>query len=444
MEKDLTTGSPGRALCSFSLPLLGGVIFQQMYNVADSLVAGKLLSEDALSAVGNAYEVTLIYLAFAFGCNIGCSVVIAQLFGAKKLRELKTAVSTNLIFSGVLTMALMLLGFLLVPSLLTLMRVPAGIYAESLHYLNIYTGGLLFLFFYNISSGIFSALGDSRTPFFFLACSSTANVFLDVLFVKLFPHLGVASVAWATFLCQGVSCVLAVAALFRRLRGFATEGRVKLFDWALLRRIIRIALPSTLQQGFISVGNLLIQSIVNGFGGAVMAGYAAAIKVNGFTTTTISTLGTGVSNFTAQNLGAGKPERVKRGLKSGLALMCGVALAFSVVYVVFRSPLIGLFMKDQGSEALTVGCRFLVIVAPFYLLVAVKICADSVFRGAGAMTLFMITTFTALFLRVLLAFVFSSFWESTGIWLAWPVSWAIATTVSVLFYTTGIWKNKSV
>ena len=441
MIKDLTVGPPGKALRNFSLPLLGGVIFQQMYNVADSLIAGKMIGEDALSAVGNAYEVTLIYLAFAFGCNIGCSVVISQLYGAKRIRELKSAVSTNFLFSGALTLLLMVLGFLLMPSLLRLIRLADSIRPAALEYLNIYTAGLLFLFFYNISSGIFSALGDSKTPFWFLACSSTANVFMDILFVRLFPHRGVGAVAWATFLCQGVSCMLAVVTVFRKLRILECEEKPKLFDLAILKRIIRIALPSTLQQCFVSLGNILIQSIVNGFEGAVVAGYAAAIKVNGFTTTTISTLGTGVSNFTAQNLGAGKPDRVRRGMKSGLGLMCAVALVFSLVYVIFRTPLIGLFMKEKGSAALDVGCEFLLIVAPFYILVAIKLCADSVFRGAGAMTLFMATTFTALFLRVLLAFLFSRFWGSTGIWLAWPVSWMMSCSLSVIFYFGGVWKK---
>ena len=441
MIKDLTVGPPGKALRNFSLPLLGGVIFQQMYNVADSLIAGKMIGEDALSAVGNAYEVTLIYLAFAFGCNIGCSVVISQLYGAKRIRELKSAVSTNFLFSGALTLLLMVLGFLLMPSLLRIIRLADSIRPAALEYLNIYTAGLLFLFFYNISSGIFSALGDSKTPFWFLACSSTANVFMDILFVRLFPHRGVGAVAWATFLCQGVSCVLAVVTVFRKLRTLECEEKPKLFDLAILKRIIRIALPSTLQQCFVSLGNILIQSIVNGFEGAVVAGYAAAIKVNGFTTTTISTLGTGVSNFTAQNLGAGKPDRVRRGMKSGLGLMCAVALVFSLVYVIFRTPLIGLFMKEKGSAALDVGCEFLLIVAPFYILVAIKLCADSVFRGAGAMTLFMATTFTALFLRVLLAFPFSRFWGSTGIWLAWPVSWMMSCSLSVIFYFSGVWKK---
>ena len=238
-----------------------------------------------------------------------------------------------------------------------------------------------------------------------------------------------------------MSCVLAVVTVFRKLRTLECEEKPKLFDLAILKRIIRIALPSTLQQCFVSLGNILIQSIVNGFEGAVVAGYAAAIKVNGFTTTTISTLGTGVSNFTAQNLGAGKPDRVRRGMKSGLGLMCAVALVFSLVYVIFRTPLIGLFMKEKGSAALDVGCEFLLIVAPFYILVAIKLCADSVFRGAGAMTLFMATTFTALFLRVLLAFPFSRFWGSTGIWLAWPVSWMMSCSLSAIFYFSGVWKK---
>ena len=167
MNKDLTIGKPEVVLWKFSLPLFGSIIFQQMYNIADSLVAGHYVGENALAAVGNSYEITLIYIAFAFGCNIGCSVIVSQLFGGKKFKELKTAVSTTFISSGILCLVLMALGFILSPELLHLINTPHKIFSDSFLYLNIYTGGLAFLFFYNIATGIFSAMGDSKTPFIF-------------------------------------------------------------------------------------------------------------------------------------------------------------------------------------------------------------------------------------------------------------------------------------
>ena len=217
MNKDLTVGKPESVLWRFCLPLFGSIIFQQLYNLADSFVAGKFVGENALAAVGNSYEITLIFIAFAFGCNIGCSVIVSQLFGARRMADLKTAVYTTLISSGVVCLLLMGLGTLLCTDLLQLINTPEDILPDSKLYLDIYILGLPFVFYYNVATGIFSALGDSKTPFYFLAASSLSNIAVDILFVTAFK-MGVAGVAWATFLCQGVSCVLALVVVFRRFR----------------------------------------------------------------------------------------------------------------------------------------------------------------------------------------------------------------------------------
>ncbi|MBR4195060.1 MAG: polysaccharide biosynthesis C-terminal domain-containing protein, partial [Oscillospiraceae bacterium] len=289
MNRDLTVGKPEGVLWRFCLPLFGSVIFQQLYNIADSLVAGKLIGENALAAVGNSYEITLIFIAFAFGCNIGCSVVVSTFFGAGNYRSLKTTVSTTTLTSGAVCLALMLAGLLGGEALLRLIRTPEELMADSLLYLRIYALGLPFVFFYNISTGIFSALGDSKTPFWFLAVSSTANVAVDVLFVAVFK-MGVAGVAWATFLCQGVSCVLALTAVLLRLKKMETTERPKLFDRLILGQFLKVAVPSVLQQSFISVGNIVIQRVINGFGSGVIAGYAAGVKLNNLVITSFTTL----------------------------------------------------------------------------------------------------------------------------------------------------------
>ena len=286
MNKDLTVGKPETVLWKFCLPLFGSIVFQQLYNIADSLVAGKFISENALAAVGNSYEITLIFIAFAFGCNMGCSIVVSQLFGAKEYNKLKTAVSTACIFSGIICTALMLIGILGCNPLLHLIRTPSEVFSDSKLYLDIYIWGLPFVFFYNIATGIFSALGDSKTPFYFLAVSSTSNIAVDILFVKAF-HMGIAGVAWATFLCQGVSCILAVTAIWIRLKRIPYQGKIALFDCRLLKKIAVIAIPSILQQSFISIGNILIQSVINGFGASVMAGYSAAVKLNNLVITSM-------------------------------------------------------------------------------------------------------------------------------------------------------------
>ena len=440
MIKDLTVGKPERVLWKFSLPLLGSILFQQLYNIADSLVAGKFVGENALAAVGNSYEITLIFIAFAFGCNIGSSVVIAKLFGAKRWNDVKTAVNTTLIASAALCAVLMLLGFLLCPALLRVINTPDEIFADSRLYLNIYIGGLIFLFLYNIATGIFSALGDSTTPFVFLAISSVSNIFVDILFVTAF-HMGVAGVAWATFLCQAVSCVLAVAVVFLRLRQLPSE-RAPLFSGKLLGEITRIAIPSILQQSFISVGNILIQSIINGYGAPVIAGYAAAIKLNNMIITSFTALANGMSNFTAQNLGAKLPDRVREGFRGGAKMVYALAIPVAALYVLASEPLIRLFMTDASALALQTGVSFLRIVSPFYLVVNIKLIADGVLRGSGAMRHFMIGTFTDLILRVVLAFILSATpLGANGIWMSWPIGWSIATTVSLVFYKKGVWKR---
>ncbi len=437
--KDLTSGKPGTVLWKFSIPLLGSIIFQQLYNIADNFVAGKFIGDNALAAVGNGYEVTLIYLAFAFGCNIGCSVVLSQLFGAKRYRDLKTAVNTNFIASGILCVILMAIGFIFIKPLLHLINTPSDIMDDTVLYLNIYTGGLLFLFFYNISTGIFSALGDSKTPFIFLAVSSTANIGADILFVTKF-NMGISGVAWATFICQGVSCILSVAVVFSRLRKIKCE-KPDLFSVPLFKKITRIAVPSILQQGFVSVGNIVIQSIVNSFGTSVIAGYAAAVKINNFAVTCFNTLGNAMSNYCAQNMGAGRKDRIRQGFKSGIIMSSIFALLFTAVFVVFRKQLIGLFMNSSTTDAMVVGTTFLIIISPFFAVVSAKLTGDGVLRGTGAMKYFMITTFTDLLLRVVLAFILSKFFGSTGIWLAWPIGWTVSSILSLTFYGKGVWRK---
>ena len=440
MNKDLTVGKPETVLWRFCIPLFGSILFQQLYNIADSFVAGKFLGEHALAAVGNSYEVTLIFIAFAFGCNMGCSVVASQLFGAKRYEELKTAISTSMIASGALCMVLVGAGLLGSAELLFLIQTPNAIFADSEKYLNIYIWGFPFLLYYNIATGIFSALGDSKTPFLFLAISSTANIVVDILFVSVF-QMGVAGVAWATFLCQGVSCVLAVGAVRKRLSQIVIEKKAPLFSLFLLKKITVIAIPSILQQSFISIGNIVIQSVINGFGPGVIAGYSAAIKLNNLVITSLSTVGNGISNYTAQNLGADILWRIKAGFRASVKMVWTLCLPIAVLYVLAGDFLVGAFMDHPSQLAIVSGSRFVLIVAPFYFVISVKNAADRILRGAGLMRPVMMATFTDLILRVILAVVLSEMWGYLGIWFAWPVGWSIAAALSCWFYKKGPWEK---
>lgn len=444
MNKDLTIGEPSKVLLKFCLPLFGSVIFQQLYNVADSFVAGKFVGEAALAAVGNSYEVTLIFIAFGFGCNIGCSVIASQLFGAKRFAEMKTAVFTALIATGVLCALLMALGFGFSSQLLESIHTPADILADSRLYLDIYILGLPFVFFYNVSTGIFSAMGDSKTPFFFLAASSVSNIGMDILFTTALSTVftrGVDGVAWATFLCQGVSCILALLFVFKRFTRIETAWKPKLFSWSLLGKISVVAVPSILQQSFISVGNIIIQGVINSFGSAVIAGYSAAVKLNNLVITSLTTLGNGISNFSAQNLGAGKMDRIRSGFRVGLRLVWTLCVPFALLYFFLGKSLVYLFLNDESGEAMQTGVLFLRIVAPFYFVVAAKLVSDGVLRGMGRMRQFMSATFTDLILRVVLAFALSKLWGVMGIWASWPIGWSVATAMSLFFYGS-IWRKR--
>lgn len=441
----MTEGSPSKILWRFSLPLLLSVVFQQLYSIVDSVVAGRYVGVDALAAVGASYPVTMIFIAIATGCNIGCSIIISQYFGAKQYREMKTAVYTALLSVLCLSLLLTLAGTLLCNTVMQLLNTPANVFSDSALYLRIYIWGLAFLFLYNIATGIFTALGDSRTPLYFLIFSSVSNIILDLVFVIVF-QMGVAGVAWATFLCQGVASVLALGTLFVRLRGIYSE-KFAVFSWRMLGKISVVAVPSILQQSFISVGNLFIQWLVNSYGSNVMAAYSAAVKLNTFAITSFTTLANGLSSFTAQNIGAGRPERVKRGFLAGLSMIEITCIPFVVCFFFFSAPMIRLFLPASEDVAAVIqeGTRFLRIITPFYFIIASKLAADGVLRGSGAMGQFMAATFSDLILRVALAFVLAQTFSlgSVGVWWSWPIGWVLGAGLSVAFYLSGSWKKKS-
>lgn len=441
--KDLTEGNPGKVLCQFTLPMFVSVIFQQLYNIADSVIVGNFAArgEDAVAAVGASYPITMIFMAIAIGCNVGCAVVISQFFGAKRYREMKTAIFTTLLASLGLSVILTLFGLITSSGMLKMIRTPENIFADADLYLRIYIGGFVFLFFYNVVTGIFTSLGDSKTPLYFLIGSSLSNIFLDWVFVAIF-HWDVAGVAWATFICQGAACVLALFTLKRRLQAVVCEEKPDLFSASMLKKIAIFAIPSVLQQSFVSVGNIFVQNLVNGFGSSVIAGYAAAIKINTFGITCFGTLGNAISSFTAQNIGARDEVRVQKGLRAGHLMGIAIAIPFFLFCFIKGDLLIRLFLNENAALALDTGVQFLKIVSPFYLVVCFKLTTDGMLRGAGAMKSFMVATFSDLILRVALGYILSVPFGTTGIWMSWPVGWVIGTAISLWYYARGVWKTK--
>lgn len=439
MVRDMTTGNPAKILVKFTIPMLISVAFQQLYNIADSIIAGQLLGGDALASVGISYTITMIYMAIANGSNIGCSVVISQFFGNQNYSKMKTCISTSLISILTLSFVLSALGLIFSPTILSALNTPENLLSDSADYLNIYTAGLVFLFLYNICTGIFTALGDSKTPLFFLILSSVFNVVLDYVLVK-YTTMGVSGVAWATFIAQGIASVLSFITLLSRIRKLNCE-KSQFFSFNILKKILFVAIPSILQQSFVSVGNIFIQGLVNTFGDIVVAGFSAAGKLNTFTITTLTALGNSMSSYTAQNVGAGKIERIKKGVKYLYIMSFAITVPLFILFNFYPEIMMRIFVSETDIAIIEAGIAFLKTVAPFYLFISIKLIIDGVLRGSGAVNIFMVSTFSDLLLRVMLSFALSPIFAQQGIWYSWPIGWLLATTISCAFYFTGMWKK---
>lgn len=429
-----------RVIIGFSMPMLLSMAFQQLYNIVDSVVVGRFNGKDALAAVGASYPITMLFLAFATGCGIGCTVIVSQLFGLKSFDRLKTSITTATIFVTALAVVLTVAGTFVCDPILKALGTPANIMKDSSDYLMIYIWGLLFLFIYNSANSICTGLGDSKTPLYLLIFSSVLNIGLDILFVAAFD-MGVAGVAWATFIAQGIAAVLANLLLIKRVRGI--EGRFKIFDFQILKKLLIVSVPSVCQQSFVSVGNLLLQGVVNTFGSDVVAGYSAAFKVSFFAVSSFNTMSSALSSYTGQNLGAGKPERIRKGFKNMVLVNLAITAVFVVAFSAAGKYILRLFVSgDDIAEVIRTGQIFLWFVCAGYPFVMLKVLMDGVLRGAGDMTAFMITTFLDLVIRVGLSFALTPFMGFNGICIAYPIGWLLGAVASFIFYKKGKWKKK--
>ncbi|MFR2776077.1 MAG: MATE family efflux transporter [Anaerostipes sp.] len=432
--KDLTTGNPFQVIMRFMVPMLFSMIFQQVYSVVDSVVAGKYIGVDALGAVGASQPITAVFIAFAVGTGMGMNVVISNFFGAKKYKRMKSTISTSVIAVLAMSVILTVAGTFGCDGMLRLLSTPGNIFSDASLYLKIYVWGVVFLMLYNAATSIFTAMGDSVTPLLFLIFSSVLNIILDVMFVTSL-NMGVAGVAWATFIAQGIASVLAVVTVFFKVQKIKT-GTYRKFNWLLLGRVMAIALPSIMQQSFVSVGQLFVQGRINSFGSVVVAGYSAAFKIQLFILAALTTVCNAISSFIAQNLGAGKTDRVKNGVSIGLKIILVMAVVFFAVGFLMARPLMGLFMDGTTKASLDgikVGVGFLHIVTPFYLVISIKFIYDGALRGMAVMKAFMISTFTDLIVRVVLSFLFSVPFGYIGIWWAWPVGWTLGALLSIYY-----------
>ena len=438
MNKDLTVGNERSLLIRFCLPLLASCVCQQLYSVIDGIVVGRFISSDpaisenALAAVGASTPVTLLFLAVATGTGIGVTVLMSQLFGAKEHSSIKTACSTSAISAAALGIMLTAAGLLFGDGILKLLNTPEIIFADSSAYMKIYISGAAFMLIYNVCSGAFTAFGDSKTPLYLLLGSSVMNIALDLMFVTVF-HAGVPGAAWATLISQFASAAAGAVLLIRRVRQFGNVGGA-VFSGAVFRKVTLLAVPGILQQSVVAVGNLFVQSIINSYDPASIAGFFAGLKLNSFAVTAYTAVSNGVTTFTAQNFGAKKYTRVRNGIKASALAYAVMVLPVAAAFFVFAPQMIEMFLSEKSEKAVEIGAAFLRCVAPFYPVIAVKVVLDGVYRGIGKMGFFAATTIIDLVIRVALSYAFAPSLGLMGICWAWVIGWGIAAALSAAFY----------
>ncbi len=484
MKSDYLTSKPAfYALFVFSLPIIIGNLFQQLYTMVDSAVVGRFVGEQALAAVGASYSLTVVFICVAIGGGVGSSVIVSKYFGARNFSAMKTAVSTAfLTFLGI-SIFLGAVGIVINRPLLVALKTPSDALDMALVYLRIYFLGLPFLFMYNVISSMFNALGKSRIPLVFLIFSSVLNVALDFVFVAVFKT-GVAGAAWATLIAQGLSCVLSFAVFMNTLGkfkdsddGVAAGGGVdcggsfggsagasdanfaggklscgrlsrggyrkfRFFDGRELASMAKIAIPSILQQSTVSIGMMLVQSVVNSFGSEALAGYSAFSRIASIAIVPMAALNNSMSSYTAQNIGAGKPERVVKGYHAANLMVAFFAVALCVCIEIFYRPLISLFIGAGGSEtALRTGQAALRFEGFFYCWIGFKMACDGLLRGSGDMKVFTLANLINLSIRVVVSIVFAPRFGIEWVWYSVPMGWFMNFVISFAEYRTGKWKR---
>lgn len=443
----MTQGKPWRILMKFAAPLILSGIIQQFYNLADQLIvgnfaaAGGMSGQSALAAVGASVVITTLFVMLGGGASMGCNVIISQLFGAKRFGDLKTTLFTSLLFFSGLSVLLAALGSAVSAPLLRALNTPDDIFSAARDYLSIYMYGLPFLFLYNVCNAIFNALGDSKKPLYFLIFSTVLNVLLDYLFVARFGW-AVKGVAWATFIAQGVACMISLAVLLRKARAIASGYEpVRAFDRKRLAAMLRISVPSMLQMSIVSIGALLVQKVANQFGSSFLAGYSPAVRIQQFMSTAINTMGSAVSTYAAQNIGARRHDRVNGGIHAALTFMVTFSLLMIAVVYPFGETMLGWFGDSLDAEALDAGVFYLRVVvlgmAPFCFFNVY----NAVARGAGYMPAFTISTLADLGVRVAFAYCFDDLLGREVIAVSVVIGWAFGVAISVAFHLSGRWKT---
>ena len=439
--KDLTTGNTGKQIFKFALPMLLGNIFQQLYNVVDTIVVGKGLGENALAAVGANFPYIFVLISFVVGIAMGATVVISQFYGAKQIDNVKKAIDTLYIFMFFAAIFLTLFGRWFSDYIFKLIDLPDDISVEAVNYFNVYALGFIFFFGFQGTSAVLRGLGDSKTPFYFLIFSTLTNILLDVWFV-FGMGMGIKSVAAATVIAQGLAFI-AIVFYLNKYHSFLDFNPFKMkFDKNIFLKSMKIGLPAGFQQTFVSIGFLALYRIVNSFGTATIAAYAVAMRIDAFAALPAMNFSAALSTFTGQNIGACKMERVKEGLKVTLKMTLIVALTVTTLELLFAEPLLKLFTNEQ--QVIAIGKQYIYVVAPFYFIFTAMFVLMGLLRGAGDTLFTMFMSLIALWIiRIPVSYWLSLKIGSVGIWWGIPIAWTVGSIIAFSYYFKGRWKKKA-
>ena len=440
--KAMVEGNVALQIFLFTLPIMAGNFLQQLYNTVDGIVVGQFVSEAALAAVGTSSPVTVLYIAMAVGLSTGSGIIVAQYFGAGKEKDLKDAVCTSMIMLLVLGIIFAVIGYLITwPLMKYVLAVPEAELSMAVLYLQIYCIGLVFQFVYNIIAAILRALGDSKATLYFLMVSSVANIVLDLVFVAGF-HMGVAGAALATVIAQGMSALVSIIYMYKKYEVLRFTRETMVFSKEKCMLALRLGIPTTLQQCVISGGNILLQRLVNSFGVEFMAGYTAGTRLESYLV--IPSLGftVGLANFTGQNIGAGRFDRIKEGVRKTLLMSFSSCVVLVALALIFRTPLVALF--GVKGEALQMGITYLLLASPCFLLFSVYQAACGVLQGAGDVMWTMFFSLSSLAARVAIAYAIASKVGYRSLPYAMLIAWIYVVIIAWLRYRNGKWKEKAI
>lgn len=437
----MTEGVIWKEILLFSIPLLLGNLFQQLYNAVDSVVVGNYIGAQALAAVGSSAPVINLLVSFFMGLAVGAGVIISRYFGARKKEELHIAVHTSLALTFAAGLVMTLIGVLISPYVLQWVGTPSDVMESSVLYLRIYFLGILSVMVYNMGSGILRAVGDSRNPLYFLIVSSVTNIILDMLFVIVF-HMGIAGVGWATLIAQTISAVLTMLLLMRTKEEYQVKLKHIRFHKHMLYEIVRLGLPSGLQNAIVSFSNVIVQSNINAFGSLAMAGCGSYTKIDGFAILPVMSYSMALTTFTGQNMGAKKYDRVKQGAKTGILMSVITIVCISALLLILGPNVLAIFSSDP--TVINYGLYMMHVLAPGYIFLAISHAFNGIIRGAGITTVPMIVMVTC-WCGLRMAWILTSvplFHDIGVVFMGWPLTWVASALWLFLYYRKGNWMTR--